>query len=48
MKKLIIILFCTLLGLYIFNLILSDDEDSIKSQGRNIMQNQIDSYKIIP
>lgn len=45
MKKIIIILGCIILGCYIFNMLISDDSDSLKTLQKNVMQTQIDNYR---
>ncbi len=47
MKKLILILGGILLGCFIFGLLLNDDS-SIKSSVKKVMQYEIDQYKQIP
>lgn len=48
MKKLIIILGCILLGSYIFNLLLSDSDKSLKSVEYRLMQEQVDNFSPNP
>jgi len=47
MKKLILILGGILLGCFIFGLLLNDDS-SIKSSAKKVMQYEIDQYQQIP
>lgn len=47
MKKLILILGGILLGCFIFGLILNDDA-SIKSSVKKVMQYEIDQYQQVP
>lgn len=48
MKSLIVILCTIILGVYIYNGIMSDDEESIKSSTKSVMENQINNLKNVP
>ena len=48
MKKLILILFSVCLGAYLFNLIIGDDEDSLKRTTANIWEQNMEDFKQIP
>lgn len=48
MKKIIVIAGCIILGVYIYNLVLGDDENTLKTQSKKVMQRQIQEYKIEP
>lgn len=44
MKNLIIIIGTIILGVYIFNMMVGDGEDSLKSVSKDIMMKTIESY----
>lgn len=48
MKSLIILLCTIVLGVFIYNGIMSDDEDSIKSSTKKVMESQINNLKNVP
>ena len=48
MKKIIIITFTIILGIYIHNLIIGNNENSLRSAGERIMSKQLEIQKIIP
>ncbi|QSX04915.1 hypothetical protein JYG23_09445 [Sedimentibacter sp. zth1] len=45
MKKIIIILGCIILGCFIFEMLLGDDDTSYKSVQKNLMQIQLNYYQ---
>ena len=48
MKQLIIIFMSVLLGIYIFNIILGDEEDTVKSASSKLIQQQLELQKMEP
>jgi len=47
MKHLIIIVFSIILGVFIFQLIIGED-NSLRNAGENVMQQQLEQQKITP
>lgn len=48
MKKLIIIFFSIVLGVYLFGQILGDETGTVKNASKAVMQQQIETLKNIP
>lgn len=48
MDKIIIIALSIVLGIYIYNLVVGDDEGSIKNTSKGVMEYQIESFKNTP
>ncbi len=48
MKQLIIILMSMFLGIYIYGMLLGEEEDSVRSKAGDLMRRKIEMQKMIP
>lgn len=48
MKKIIVVVGFIILGVFIYGLLIGDNDGTVKTESKKVMEKQIQGYKIVP